>query len=95
VHVPGCQVAQFPGADRGEDRCQDVLVLLDGLGGPPAEPVLQPVVGCTPDGIALVRPEARFEFLVEFLQPVLDDGLGLAGDPGPDPLPVGAESEAD
>jgi len=77
VHVPGGQVAQFPGADRGEDRSEDVLVLLDGLGGPAAESVPQPVVGCAPDRVALIRLEAGFEFLVELLQPVLDDGLGL------------------
>ena len=64
MHIPGGQVAQFPGADRCQDRCQDVLVLLDRLGGPAAEPVPQPVFGCAPDRVALVCLEAGLEFLV-------------------------------
>jgi hypothetical protein len=32
---------------------------------------------------------------MQLLQPVLDDGLGRAGDLAPDPLPVRAEPEAD
>lgn len=95
MHIPGGQLTQFQGADRCQDRCQDVLVLLDGLGGPPAESFAQPVFGCAADRVALTGLEAGFEFLVELLQPVLDDGLGPAGDPGPDPFRVGAVPEAD
>jgi len=32
---------------------------------------------------------------MQHLEPVLDDGLGLAGELAPDPLAVGAEPEAD
>src|SRR6185437_16693272 len=55
----------------------------------------QPVLGRAPHRVTLVRPESRLEFLVELLQLLLDNGLGLAGDPGPDPLAVRAEPQAD
>ena len=95
VHITGRQFAQLPGADRCQDRRQDILVLLDRLGRTPAEPFLQPVFGCAPDRVALIGLEAGFEFLVELLQSVLNGRLGFAGDPGADPLPVRAVSQAD
>jgi len=95
VHVCGGQLAELPGADRGQDRCQDVLVLLDCLGRPAVQPFLQPVVGCVPDGVVRPGSDARFEVAVQRLEPVLDHGLGLAGDLAPDPLPVWTEPEAD
>jgi len=95
VHLSGGQLAQSPGADRGQDRGQDVLVFLDRLGRPAVETFLQPVFCRAPDGIVRARLDACVEVAVKRLQPVLDDRLGLAGDLAPDSLPVRAEAETD
>ena len=55
----------------------------------------EPVVGGAADGVVRLGPDACFNVAVEGFEPVLDDGLGLAGDFAPDPLAVGVESEAD
>jgi hypothetical protein len=95
VHVVGGQFAQPPGADRGQDRGQDVLVLLDRFGRPAAKPLFQPLFGGAPDRVVRARPQACFEVAVQRFEPVLDDGFGPAGDLTPDPLAVRAEAEAD
>ena len=74
---------------------EDVLVLLDRLGGPAVKALGEPVFGGAPDGVVRLRPDAGFDVAVEGFEPVLDDGLGLAGDLAPDPLGVRVESEAD
>ena len=55
----------------------------------------EPVFGGAPDRVVRLRPDAGFDVAVERLEPVLDDGLGLAGDFAPDPPAVRVESEAD
>ena len=55
----------------------------------------EPVVGGAPDRVVRLRPDARFDVAVERFEPVLDDGLGLAGDFAADPLAVCVVSEAD
>ena len=55
----------------------------------------EPVFGGAPDRVVRLRPDACFDVAVERLEPVLDDGLGLAGDLAPDPFAVGVVSEAD
>lgn len=95
VHIAGRQFAQSPGADRGQDRGQDVLVLLDGLGGPAVEAFGQPVFGRAPDGIVWACLDACVEVAVKRLEPVLDDRFGVAGDLASDPFAVWTESEAD
>ena len=95
VHVSGGQLAQPPGADGGQDRGEDVLVFLDGLGRPATEAFGQPVFSRVADGIARAGLDACVEVAVQRLQPVLDDRFGFAGDLAPDSLPVRAEAEAD
>ena len=41
----GVQLAQLHGADDGQDRLEDVLVLADGLRRPAGQPAGQPVLG--------------------------------------------------
>ena len=65
------------------------------LGDRPLQPFLEPVFRGAPDRVVRLRPDACFEVAVERLEPVLDDGFGLAGDFAPDPLAVCVESEAD
>src|SRR6266480_4120558 len=55
----------------------------------------EPVFRGAADRVVRLRPDACFDVAVERLEPVLDDGLGLAGDFAPDPLAVRIESEAD
>ena len=55
----------------------------------------EPVFGGAPDGVVRLGPDAGFDVAVEGLEPVLDDGLGLAGDLAPDPPAVRVVSEAD
>jgi hypothetical protein len=55
----------------------------------------EPVLGGAPDRVVRLCPDPCFDVAVERLEPVLDDGLGLAGDFAPDPPAVGVESEAD
>jgi hypothetical protein len=50
-HVGGGQVAERAGADDGQDWLEDVLVLLDRLGGAAVEAVGEPVPGGLPDGV--------------------------------------------
>jgi hypothetical protein len=66
-----------------------------GFGRPAVEAFLQPVSGRAPDGAVRPGLDARFEVAVKRSQPVLNHGLGLAGDLASDPLPVWAEPEAD
>jgi hypothetical protein len=49
--VGGGEIAEFAGADDGQDGLEDVLVFLDGLGGAALEPVGEPVLGGLPDGV--------------------------------------------
>jgi hypothetical protein len=74
---------------------EDVLVLLDRLGGPAVKALGEPVFGGAPDRVVRLCPDACFDVAVQRLEPVLDDGFGLAGDFAPDPLAVGVVSEAD
>jgi len=62
---------------------------------PAVEPVAQPVVGRVLDGVVRLGPDARVQVVVQRFEPVLDDGLGFAGDLAPDPPAVRAESQAD
>jgi len=94
VHVVGGQVTQPRAADDGQDRGEDVLVLLDRLGGPAVQALREPVVGGAPDRVVRLRSDAGFDVAVEGFEPVLDDGLGLAGDFAPDPPAVRVLSEA-
>ena len=55
----------------------------------------EPVIGGAPDSVVRLGPDACFNVVVQPLEPVLDDGLGLAGDLAPDPPAVRVESEAD
>ena len=55
----------------------------------------EPVFGGATDRVVRLGPDACFDVAVERFEPVLDDGLGLAGDFAPDPPAVGVESEAD
>src|SRR5437763_792951 len=55
----------------------------------------EPVFGGAPDRVVRLRPDPCFDVAVQRLEPVLDDGFGLAGDLAPDPLAVRVESEAD
>ncbi len=51
LHIVGGQLTQPPAADSCQDRRQDVLVLLDRLGGAAGQPVPQPVLDGAPDGV--------------------------------------------
>ena len=51
AHVGGGQLAELAGADDFKDRLQDVLVLLDGLGGAAVQPGGEPVLGGLADGV--------------------------------------------
>src|SRR5439155_7176415 len=93
--VVGGQVAQSRAADGGQDRAEDVFVLLDRLGGAAVQALSEPVVGGAPDGVVRLGPDACFDVAVEGFEPVLDDGLGLAGDLAADPLAVRVVPEAD
>src|SRR5580693_8173505 len=72
-----------------------MLVLLDRCGRSAVQPFLEPVFGRVPDSVVRPGSDARFEVAVKRLEPVLDRGLGLAGDLAPDPPPVRTEPEAD
>jgi hypothetical protein len=77
------QVAEFAGADDGQDRLQDVLVLRDRLGGAAVQPVGEPVFGGLPDGVVGVAGlggEAGVELVVQVAELVDDGGFGGAAD---------------
>ena len=81
--IGGGQLAELAGADDGQDRLQDVLVLLDGLGGAALEPVGEPVLGGLPDGVVDVAGlggEALVELVVQVSELVDDGGFGGAAD---------------
>ena len=81
--VGGGQVAEFPGADDGQDGLEDVLVLLDCLGGAALEPVGEPVVGGLAEGVMGVagfRGDALVELVVQVAELVNDGGFGGAAD---------------
>jgi hypothetical protein len=91
AHVGGGQVAEFPGADDGQDRLQDVLVLGDRFGGAAVEAVGEPVLGGLADGVVGVvglRGEPFVELGVQVAELVDDGGLGLAADLAPLALAV-------
>jgi len=81
VHIARRQLAQSPGADRRQDRGQDILVLLDRLGRPAVKPFGQPVFGCAPEGVVRAWPDACFEV-----------GTLVGVRPG---LPVGGAADVD
>jgi hypothetical protein len=95
MDVVRSQFAQSHAADGGQDRGEDVLVLLDRLGGAAVQALGEPVFGGAADRVVRLGPDACFDVAVERLEPVLDDGLGLPGDFAADPLAVRVESEAD
>ena len=95
VDVVGGQFAQPHAADGGQDRGEDVLVLLDRLGGAAVQALREPIVCGTPDRVVRLRPDPCFDVAVEGFEPVLNDGLGLAGDLAPDPPAVRVVPEAD
>jgi hypothetical protein len=75
-HVGGREVAELAGADDLQDRLQDVLVLLDGLGGAALQAVGEPVVGGLPDGVMGVPGlggDTGVELVVEVAE-LVDDG---------------------
>src|SRR5580693_6520198 len=72
-----------------------MLVLFNGLGRSAVESFLEPVFGRAPDGVVRPGLDARVEVAVKRLEPVLDCGLGLAGDLAPDPPPIWTKPEAD
>jgi len=49
--VVGGQIAGLAGADDGQDRLEDVVVLGDRFGGAALQPVGEPVRGGLPDGV--------------------------------------------
>ena len=90
-HVGGGQVAELAGADDGQDRLQDVLVLGDCLGGAAVQPVGEPVLGGLPDGVVGVAGlggDAFVELGVQVAELVHDGGLGRAADLAPLALAV-------
>ena len=96
--VGGGQVAEFPGADDGQDGLEDVLVLLDGLGGAALEPVGEPVVGGLADGVVGVAGlggDALVELGVQVAELVDDGGLGGAADLAAGAFPVAGVAEGD
>ena len=81
----------FPGADDGQDRLEDVLVLGDGLGGAAVEPVGEPVLGGLPRGVVGVAGlggDPLVELGVQVAELIHHGGLGLAADLPPLALPV-------
>ena len=81
--VGGGQVAEFAGADHGQDRLEHVLVLGDGLGGAAVQPVGEPVLGGLPDGVVGVAGlggDALVELVVQVAELVDDGGFGGAAD---------------
>ena len=83
VSVGRGQVAEFPGADDGQDRLEDVLVLRDRFGGAAVEPGGEPVRGGLPDGVVGVAGlggDALVELEVQVAELVHDGGLGRAAD---------------
>src|SRR5215469_11019319 len=98
AHVGGGQVAQLAGADDGQDRLEDVLVLLDCLGGAAVQPAGEPVLGSLPDGVmdvAGLRGDALVELEVQVAELVHDGGLGLAADLAPLAFPVAGVAQGD
>jgi hypothetical protein len=89
--VGGGQVAEFPGADDGQDRLENILVLGDRLGRAALQPVLEPVLGGLPErvvGVAGLGGDARVELESQVAELVHDGYLGLAADLPPLALPV-------
>src|SRR6266567_1897965 len=68
---------------------------LDCLGGAAVQALGEPLFGGAADRVVRLRPDPCFDVAVERLEPVLDDGLGLARDFAADSLAVRVESEAD
>ena len=93
--VVGGQLAQSPGADRGQDRCQDVLVFLDRFRRPALQAHGEPVLRGAAEGVVRAGLHPGVQVTVQGLEPLLDHGPGLAGDFAADPFPVGAIAEAD
>ena len=94
--VGGGQVAELAGADDGQDGLEDVLVLLDGLGGAALEPVGEPVVGGLPDGVVGVAGfggDALVELVVQVAELVDDGGFGGAADFAAGAFPVAGVAE--
>ena len=89
--VGGGQLAEFPGADDGQDGLENILVLGDRLGRAALQPVREPVLGGLPErvmGVAGLGGDARVELGVQVAELVHDGGLGLAADLPPLALPV-------
>jgi len=78
--VGGGQVAELSGADDGQDRLQDVLVLLDRLGGAAVEPVGEPVLGGLPDGVVGLAGDPFVKLVVQVTEFVDNGGFGRAAD---------------
>ena len=82
-HVGRREVAELAGADDGQDRLQDVLVLRDRFGGAALEAVGEPVLGGLPDGVVGVAGlggDAGVELVVQVAELVDDGGFGGAAD---------------
>ena len=96
--VGGGQVAEFAGADDGQDGLEDVLVLRDGLGGAALEPVGEPVVGGLADGVVGVAGlggDALVELGVQVAELVDDGGFGVAADFAAGAFPVAGVAEGE
>ena len=81
--VGGREVAEFAGADHGQDRLEHVLVLRDRFGGATLETVGEPVLGGLPErvvGVAGLRGGALVELVVQVAELVDDGGFGGAAD---------------
>jgi hypothetical protein len=96
--IGGGQVAEFAGADDGQDRLQDVLVLGDRLGGAAVESVGEPVLGGLPDGVVGVTclgGDALVELESHVAEFVHHGGFGGAADLAPLAFPVAGVSQGD
>jgi hypothetical protein len=81
--VGGGQVAEFPGADHGQDRLEHVLVLRDRFGGAAVQPVGEPVPGGLAEcvvGVAGLGGDALVEPVVQVAELADDGGFGGAAD---------------
>jgi hypothetical protein len=55
--------------------------------------VIKPVADAFPDGVSRRRADVRVDLLVQFLEPVLNLGLGLAPYRAPPTLPLAVEAK--
>ena len=84
---------ELAGADDGQDRLQDVLVLGDRFGGAAVQPTGEPVLGGLPDGVVGIAgfggdSLVELQVQVQVAELVHDGGLGLAADLAAGAFPV-------